>query len=64
MKSFITIAAILLVAGCATTRDVDNAKAEALAAAATAQTTAEAAQKCCDEQTERMSRMWTKIMSK
>ena len=50
--------------GCATQQDVANAKAEALQAAAVAQTTADSAVKCCEDNRLRLERMYQKLMSK
>ena len=65
MKNIAIIGAmVLFLSGCATRDEVDAAKAEALAAAAVAQTTADRAQQCCDATTTRLERMYQKIMSK
>ena len=74
-----TAAAFMLVAvtgltGCATTRDLDVLKTQvekaqatadaAAAAAAKAQAAADAAQACCDANTEKMDRMFKQSMAK
>lgn len=62
--TFVAICGLVTLTGCATQRDVADAKAEALEAASKAQIAADNAMQCCEDNAKRLERMYQKIMSK